>query len=87
MSTVNITLEEVKAYLATLEPDQKAGIRYNSYGCLVARALKHKYKVLFSVGVAGLIPVETDELDACDVSPEIADILIDHDMPTFRMFR
>jgi len=45
-----ITVEDIKAYLATLAPDAEAGTAHDTELCLVARALKHKYGETFYVG-------------------------------------
>lgn len=44
-----ITLDTLKGYLATLGPDEEAGLTGNAFECPVARAGKHQYGVEFVV--------------------------------------
>lgn len=63
-----ITVKDIKEYLATLQPDDVAGKTGDIQYCLIARALEHKYGKTFYVGSMGFWEPEhySDVLELSD---------------------
>lgn len=53
MAEYEVTVGDIRNYLATLAPDEVAGKTGDIQHCLIARALAHKYDKTFHVGSMG----------------------------------
>lgn len=71
-----ITIDDIKAYLATLAPDDEAAQTIGG-SCLVERALEHKYHQEFRVGWTGFVRVHGPETS--EVGTEITRVIYQFD--------
>lgn len=70
-----LTIEIIKKYLATLAPDQSAGVVADAYYCPVAKALEHEYGVPFVASEWSYGPRENFSLEKAQTPPDIAELI------------
>lgn len=73
--TYPLTLQIIREYLATLGPDDSAGIVADAFNCPAARAAEHKYGMPFVVTEWHYAPRKNVEFTVAITTPEIVEFI------------